>query len=191
MHTEKELIIEMKHGNKDAFEKIIEKYQNRIFTLCYRYTGNKEDAEDLAQDVFVKLFKKINQYNNKSSFSTWLFQIGNNTCKDFLRKKQKESQIKIADHIWLDDEEVKPERFIEKKTPESQLEDKEKMLVLKETINKLTPEYKMVIIMREFQDLSYEEISHTLNYSVGTIKSRLSRARKALKEKYKEVLEER
>lgn len=181
MQNEEKLIQDAKKGDNAAFEAIVKEYQNKIYTLCYRYTGNYEDARDLAQEVFIKVYRNLNKFEGRSSFSTWIYQVAGNTCKDYLRKIKNKSEFSIEEEVFNKDESFTPQVLKDENTPDLQYEEKEKISLLKEAINRLNPEYKMVIIMREFQDLSYEEIARETNTSVGTVKSRLSRGRNMLK----------
>ncbi|MDD4343684.1 MAG: sigma-70 family RNA polymerase sigma factor [Eubacteriales bacterium] len=181
MQNEEKLIHDAKKGDNAAFEAIVKEYQNKIYTLCYRYTGNYEDARDLAQEVFIKVYRNIKKFEGRSSFSTWIYQVAGNTCKDYLRKIKNKSEFSLDEEVFNNEESFTPQVLKDENTPDLQYEEKERISLLKEAVNKLNPEYKMVIIMREFQDLSYEEIARETNTSIGTVKSRLSRGRNMLK----------
>lgn len=181
MQNEEKLILEIQKGNKEAFEGLVSKYQNKIYTLCYRYTGNYEDARDLAQEVFIKVYRNIGKFERRSSFSTWIYQIAGNTCKDYLRKNKNKSEFSLDEEVFNNGEAFTPQVLKDENTPDLQYEEKEKLSILKEAIKNLNPEYKVVIILREFQNLSYEEIAKETNTSIGTVKSRLSRGRNVLK----------
>lgn len=190
MLTEENLIQQAQKGDKNAFEGLVKSYQNRIYSLCYRYSGNNEDALDLAQEVFIKVYRNIASFEGRSSFSTWIYQIGSNTCKDFLRKKQNYQEFSLDEEIINDREEkFTPQVLRDEETPDLRYEEKEKIHFLQEALNKLKPEYKMLLLMREFEDLSYEEIAEESGLAVGTVKSRLSRGRKMLKDLYLEEME--
>lgn len=190
MQNEDKLIQDAKKGSKEAFEEIVKEYQNKIYTLCYRYTGNYEDARDLAQEVFIKVYRNIGKFEGRSSFSTWIYQVAGNTCKDYLRKNKNKSEFSLDEEVFNKDEDAfTPQVLKDENTPETQYEEKEKISLLKDAVNRLNPEYKMVIIMREFQDLSYEEIARQTNTSVGTVKSRLSRGRSMLKNLFNQRME--
>lgn len=176
------MIYDAVKGDKQAFEEIVKEYQNRIYTLCYRYTNNQEDAKDLAQESFIKVYRNISKFEGRSSFNTWIYQVAGNTCKDYLRKIKDKTEFSIEEEVFSNGESFTLDILKDENTPDVQYEEKEKLALLKEAINKLNPEYKMVILMREFQDLSYEEIAKETSTSIGTVKSRLSRGRKMLKE---------
>lgn len=190
MQNEDKLIQDAKKGSKEAFEEIVKEYQNKIYTLCYRYTGNYEDARDLAQEVFIKVYRNIGKFEGRSSFSTWIYQVAGNTCKDYLRKNKSKSEFSLDEEVFNKEEDAfTPQVLKDENTPETQYEEKEKIYLLKDAVNRLNPEYKMVIIMREFQDLSYEEIARQTNTSVGTVKSRLNRGRSMLKNLFNQRME--
>lgn len=188
MRQEEDIIRDAQNGVKEAFEEIVVRYQHKIYTLCYRYTGNPEDARDLAQEVFIKLYRNIGQFQGRSSFSTWLYQVAGNTCKDYLRKQQHQRQqtTSLEEEIFVNGESFTPEKLKDENTPETIYEEKERMTRLKQAIAGLSPEYRMVLVMREFQNLSYEEIARELDTSVGTVKSRLNRSRNALRSMFAE-----
>lgn len=189
LQKEKQMIYDAVKGDKEAFEGIVNEYQNKIYSLCYRYTGNREDARDLAQESFIKVYRNIGKFEGRSSFSTWIYQIAGNTCKDYLRKIKDKSEFSLDEEVFSDGEAFTPQVLKDDNTPDVQYEEKEKLALLKEAINKLNPEYKMVILMREFQDLSYEEIARETSTSIGTVKSRLSRGRKLLKDIFLQRME--
>lgn len=185
MLTEDKLIHQAQKGSKEAFEGLVKEYQNRIYSLCYRYSGSNEDALDLAQEVFIKVYRNIGSFEGRSSFSTWIHQIAANTCKDFLRKKKNVFEVSLDEGFLNDKEEsFTPEILKDDKTPEFHYEEQEKLFHLQESLIKLKPEYRVLLLMREFEDMSYEEIAKESGLSMGTVKSRLSRARTALKELY-------
>ena len=189
MQNEESMIAAAKKGDRNAFEYLVRQYQNKIYTLCYRYTGNHEDAGDLAQEVFIKLYRNISKFEGRSSFSTWIYQIAGNTCKDFLRKAKNKTEFSLEEEIFNEGESFNPQILKDETTPERQYEEKEKIKILKDAIAKLNPEYRMVLIMREFQDMSYEEIAKQTDTSVGTVKSRINRGRNVLKKLFSDRLE--
>lgn len=189
MQNEEKIIFDARNGDKKAFELLVQEYQNKIYTLCYRYVGNQEDAKDLAQEVFIKLYRNIGKFEGRSSFSTWLYQIAGNTCKDFLRKAKTKTEFSLEEEVISNGESFTPQVLKDNNTPDIQYEDKEKIALLKDAISKLNPEYKMVLVMREFQDLSYEEIAERTNTSIGTVKSRINRGRNVLKKIFSDRME--
>jgi RNA polymerase sigma-70 factor (ECF subfamily) len=179
---EKELISLSQKGDIDAFEELVARYERKVYTIAYRYMGNPEDASDLAQETFLKVFKSIDKFRGESSFSTWIYRITANICKDELRKIKRKPQTSLDQEIWLDEGSVIRQVVDEKPTPDEAFEQKELWNYLQDLIANLSPEYRMVIVLRDINGYSYEEIAQITETSLGTVKSRLNRARKALSE---------
>ncbi len=163
-------------GNQKAFEFLILKYEKIVYNICYRYFHSEEDAKDVAQDVFIKVYRKLESFNFSSSFSTWLYRITCNTCIDEIRK-QKRHQV-----LSLDDEENSlnihiPDNSI---SPENSIIEKESYFEIETAIGQLDENHRTIIILREINEFSYDEIAKITDTSVGTVKSRLFRARNAL-----------
>lgn len=137
---------------------------------------------DLAQETFLKVFKSIDKFRGESSFSTWIYRITANICKDELRKIKRKPQTSLDQEIWLDEGSVIRQVVDEKPTPDEAFEQKELWNYLQDLIANLSPEYRMVIVLRDINGYSYEEIAQITETSLGTVKSRLNRARKALSE---------
>lgn len=178
--TDNELIERCKHGDREAFTKIMEKYQNIMFGMAYNILSDYQDAEDAVQETFIKAYKSISSFKGQSAFTTWLYVICRNACNDILRKRQKHSNVTSVD---LEDSEDSSIREIksDEPTPEECMEMSETQALVRDGINALKPEYKEVIVLSDMQELSYEEISAILKIPVGTVKSRLNRARSALR----------
>lgn len=175
---EKDLILveRCKAGDQRAYNDLINGYKRQIFSLIYRMVGNAADAEDLAQDTFIKAFRSIRLYDSKYPFHTWLFKIAHNTAIDFLRAN-KHAAMTIDDSenpIEIEDQgpslEEKAEHFSQKEVIERQL-------------SSLPPPYREILVLRHQQELSYEEIAQTLEIPIGTVKVRLFRAREIMKDK--------
>lgn len=173
---EKNLIMRAKENDTQAFTLIVEKYKTPIFNICYHYLSNYHDADDAAQETFVKVFKSINNFHFASSFSTYITRIAINTCKDYY-KKHKKSQ----NNINIDDENT-PEISDNKNIPDEDYELKERQILVRNAIAKLNKNHREVIILRDLNGYSYEQIAKVLNVSEGTVKSRINRARLSLKE---------
>ena len=179
---ESELILKCKNGNVEAFEELVLKYQRQVYTVAYRFMGNHEDASDLAQEAFIKAYKSIDRFRGESSLKTWLYHIVANVCRDELRKRKKGQVLSLDAPISTDEGKITRQTEDWTYAPDLLYESKEVQYFIQEAINQLTPEYKEVIILREIQGFSYEEIAQLLDCSLGTIKSRLNRARKAMRD---------
>jgi len=179
MSEEAMLVDEASAGSMPAFEQLVLLYGKRIYNYCYRMTENKEDAEDTAQEVFIKAYRSLNGFKRNSSFSTWLFSIAYNACIDILRKK-KLVIVPIAGHDEDSKNQIAELASNEPSVEEEVLMNERKNAVHK-AIAKLKPEYRTVILLREIDGLSYDEIASVLNIPLGTVKSYISRARDELR----------
>ncbi|NLW24969.1 MAG: sigma-70 family RNA polymerase sigma factor [Clostridia bacterium] len=183
MFSEGELVTRSQQGDLDAFEDLVARYERKVYTIAYRFMGNHEDASDLAQEAFLKAYQSINKFRGDSSFATWISRIVVNVCKDELRKNKRNLQISLDEQVWLEEGTVEKQVKDTRPTPEQVYEQNELKDYLQSLISGLTPEYRMVIVLRDIQGYSYEEIAQILDCSLGTVKSRLNRARKLLREK--------
>jgi len=174
------LLKKIKDGDVASFELLIKDYQVYAYNIAYRMMGNEEDAKDAAQEALIKVYKSIHKFKETSSFSTWLYRIVMNTCKDEL-KKRKEKVLSLDKEMETDDGTMSREIGDESLNPSKIVERNEVSHVVQEAINTLPDANKMVIVLRDIQGLSYEEISQVIKEPVGTVKSRISRGRNQLK----------
>lgn len=165
-------------GNQKAYADLLVKYKDTIFFMLLKMVKNKNDAEDLTIETFSKAFKNIHQYTSNFAFSTWLFRIATNNCIDFLRKKKStaisfdtEYEYPDKDNLFID---------IDALDPEEKLIQKQKNKVMKTIVSNLKPRYKVLIELRYFEELSYEEIAQKLKLPIGSVKGHLFRARELL-----------
>ena len=187
MTGENELVEEAKMGNFEAFGDLISLYEKKIYNYCLRMTDRREDAEDLTQEVFVRVYKALKGFKGNSQFSTWIFRIAHNICIDHYRK----SKLTTFSLNQPRNEEDQREMDLpsEDPTPEEEALRKEQQEFLLKCIEELRPEYKTVIILRDIQHHSYEEIAEILDVPLGTVKSHISRARSALRETVRPLLQ--
>jgi RNA polymerase sigma-70 factor (ECF subfamily) len=166
------LIQQFKAGDLSIFEIIVKKYQDRIYNLCRYLLLNIQDAEDAAQDVFIKAYRNLNNFKPEASLYTWLYRIGVNTCLDH-KKKSRPAPLKdqsLADK--LPSPEPSPERYYQSK---------EIGRAIRAALDQLSKPSRAIIVLKEIEGLSYEEIAEVLTISVGTVKSRISRTRDELR----------
>ncbi len=182
MSAEKDLIHRAKRGDISAFEDLISGYEKKVYNTAYRFFNNAEDAMDVSQEIFIKVFTSLRRFREDSSFSTWLYRIAVNTCIDFLRKKR-EDVLPIKEEIVMDD---KTKLGFQTELPEEFMEKQEVKQAIMKAISTLPEEQRICIILRDVQGFSYTEISDVLSCSLGTVKSRLFRGRRALKENLKD-----
>ncbi|MBW2251479.1 MAG: sigma-70 family RNA polymerase sigma factor [Deltaproteobacteria bacterium] len=181
-----ELINAFKAGKKSAFDELVLRHKDRVFNLCYWFVGDYQDANDLAQDVFFKAFKALKSFRFESAFSTWIYRITVNTCKNKLNSLQYRLKKKFV-HFKNTAAKSNPgvEIVDETSSPEIELGRKEKSRLIQTAINSLPAEKKAVVVLRDIEGLSYEEISSATGFNLGTVKSKLARARQDLREKLK------
>ena len=189
-----ELVARAKQGDREAFDTIIERYTPRIYNLSLRITGSREEAEDCVQDSFLRAFKALGRFRGEAAFSTWLYRVAVNVANDASRRLSSKpiSASELADP---DSDSPPPEleRLSESAqdtdTPEASLLKAQRRQVVVEAIRSLPENHRAVIVLYDLQGLSYEEIAGVLGTRVGTVKSRLNRARLALKERLTPHLE--
>lgn len=179
-HEEVALIEKAKNGDVESFELLINVYQKKAFNIAYRMLGNLEDANDVTQEALVKVYRSIHNFKGNSSFSTWLYSIVNNACIDFIRKNRKVNLLYIDKEYG--ETNYKIEIGDEINTPESLFEKNEIKQMVHDAINQLNYEQRNIIILRDIQGFSYQEIAEMINVSLGTVKSRINRARSSLKD---------
>lgn len=178
--TEQELVARAKQGDHDAFEQLVRNNEKRIYNLTLRMVGDPEDALDLSQEAFLNAWRGLASFKGDSAFSTWLYRLASNACLDHLRSKKRRQEAG-AIPLSLDDEDASPPPADELSSPAQQLERKERAQALHRALDALPSHHKQVLVMRELSGLSYQEISDILALDLGTVKSRLTRARLALK----------
>lgn len=188
MPLEDQLLVERsKKGDRESFEQLVRLYENKVFTIAYRLMGNHADAADLAQDAFIKIYQALPNFRGDSSFSTWIYHITVNVCRDELRKRQRRPTVSLDETTGENN--ITYEIRSTAPGPEEMLDQNETQVMIQQCLNTLSDDYRSILVMREIQELSYEEIAETLGCSLGTVKSRLSRARQALKEKLSKQME--
>jgi len=188
-YSDFELIERTIKGEHKAFDELVLKYQDRIFNIAYRMMGSYEEAKDLSQEAFINTFKSLVNFRKESSFYTYLCQILINLCRNRYKRLNRDSKlVSIDDPLRTEDGEVKLEIPDNTSSPRDILEKKDKEARVQEAINDLDEEQRGVVVLRDIQGLSYEDIAQALNLNIGTIKSRLHRARHELKNKLKDVI---
>ena len=179
MTEEHALIRQVQRGDHEAFAQLVKIHENHVYNLCLRMSGNAEDAKDLAQESFLKAWRGIGFYKFEASFSTWLYRLTSNVCIDFLRRQKRRPSVSLT----MEDDETSTELEIEDTapSPEETILHQERTDAVAAAMKQLDEEFRMVLTLRVIQDLPYEEIADILDIKVGTVKSRLARARLKLK----------
>lgn len=188
--TDEELMLAHKNGNEDALEMIIDRYKHRIVCFSYRFLGNLGDAEDVAQDVFLRVHQNVINYEPQAKFSTWIYTIAHNLCISLLRKRKHFIVWSFKRNSIDGDDDKEQDILDNSKLPNEKIEEKDVSGHIKIAIEKLPLEQKEVIIMREYQGLNYQEIADILNYSLVKVKILIYRARMNLKKKLLFLIEE-
>jgi len=182
MKDEKELIFKAKQKDDESFRKIIEKYKSMVFNLSFSILRDYSLSEDVSQDVFITVYKKLKTFNFNSSFSTWLYRITLNKCKDYLRKRKK-TTVSLNENI--NETGITYEEFLKGDKGDflNKLKKEEINKILDESISLLDERYRIILTLKEIEGLSYKELSQVLSISMDNVKVMLYRARKSLKEK--------
>ena len=183
---DEELVLAAQRGDMKAFEVLIVRYQRQIFSLIYQMTHNAEVVEDIAQDVFVAAFKAICDFKAKSTFFTWLYRIAINHCKNYLTSSNRTQEI---EHRYQREYSTEGDPENQERTPQSMLLAKEFVEQMEQAIHALPEEQQLVLTLCEFEGLSYQEIADVLDCPIGTVRSRLSRARTTLQETLQNFLQ--
>lgn len=189
-----EIVLRCQKGDVEAFEEIVRKYQKKMFNISYRMIGDYNEASEVVQDAFVSAYKGMKRFKGKSRFSTWLYTIVINLSKNRLKQIKTRSyheQFSIDDPVDTDDGQVKIEPASSDLPVLEKLEKREIEQKVQGCINSLESEFREVIVLRDMQGFSYEEIGAMLKIAEGTVKSRLHRAREAVKNCLKKVIGEK
>ncbi len=170
-----------KRGEEAAFAEILGRYRGPIYNLCYRMSRNAEDARDLGQEVFIKVFSLLDRFDENYAFSSWLFRIATNHCIDHLRRNRLRF-ISLDGGVGPDGEEYELQLPDSGPGPDTVLQRKQALERLDEVINELPPHYQAITLLRHDQQLSYEEIAEVLSLPLGTVKARIHRARQQIQQ---------
>ena len=186
-----ELIKQFLKGDEESFNRLVLSYQNRVYGLCYRITGNLDEAEEVSQEIFITVYKSLKSFRGESRFSTWLYRITVNHCKNrmkYLGRRGYFSSESYDQPVEVEDGEVSKQIESEEMDALGTLEQKETQKLVQEKIAELEDEHREVILLRDMEGLSYEEIADILGLREGTVKSRIHRARLELKAKLEKEL---
>ncbi len=185
---DKELVLKVQQGDKSAFDLLVIKYQHRIIQLVNRYIKDPSEAQDVAQEAFIKAYRALENFRGDSAFYTWLYRIAINTAKNYLVSRNR----RYSDyHVDVQDAEqvANAPQLKGMETPDELLQNDEIISVINSSIEQLPEDMKTAIILREFEGLSYEEIAQAMECPVGTVRSRIFRAREAIDEKLGSLLD--
>ncbi|WP_106495417.1 RNA polymerase sigma factor SigW [Lentibacillus sp. Marseille-P4043] len=182
----KDKIKQVKKGDQSAFEDIVAFFQNKIYQHCYRMLGNAHEAEDIAQEAFIRAYINIHSYDDRRKFSTWLYRIATNLTIDRIRKRKPDyyldAEIKGTEGLNMYSQLEADNRL-----PEEEVESLELKSYIHQEISELPPKYRTIIILRYLEEFSLKEISEILDIPLGTVKTRIHRGREALRKKLRHV----
>jgi len=177
------LVAQAKAGDQNAFAELVNRYERKIYRLAKNITRNDEDAEDVLQDAFLKAYTHLDNFKGDSKFYTWIVRIAVNEALMRLRKRKTDRTVPLDEPVELGEETVQREIAVWEDNPEQQYSQEEWRRILDEAVDTLKPDFRTVFVLRDIEELSTEETAETLGISVPAVKSRLLRARLALRER--------
>jgi RNA polymerase sigma-70 factor, ECF subfamily len=169
---ERELLTKAKNGDRAAFTRLVEEYRNFVLSLAYRMTGSAADMDDVAQETFMRAYKNLRNFRGEASFKTWLARIVMNLSSNYRRSRKSPATTEITEELVLASPAEGQDR---------QMLDRELRMKIQQAVAALPPHYRSVVVLHDFEDLSYKEITGTLGIPIGTVMSRLAHARELLR----------
>ncbi len=182
--TDEELIEQFKNGNVGAFNRLIRRWQDKMFAFAYRYVGSTEEAKDICQNAFIRAYKNLKKLKDTARFSSWMYQITLNLCKDSVKSRGRKRTVSI-DHEWENEkgEQVKASELLsENPSQVTGVENTEASLFVRKALNLIPDEQRVVIIMKEYQGMKFIEIAEILKIPINTVKSRMYYGLKNIRE---------
>jgi RNA polymerase sigma-70 factor (ECF subfamily) len=174
-NTETELIRRCLEGDALAWDRLVREHWKRVFNIAYKFVARLEEAEDLTQETFVKVFRALPTYDGRASFETWLTRVSRNLCIDHYRRRRREEET-FTDQVELDS--IPLDELVSR--PDARLEQRDHIALIRRALAQLPPTYREPVVLRDIQGLSYEQIAQRLHLQEGTVKSRINRGRKQL-----------
>lgn len=183
--SDEELIARFQQGDNYAFDLLVKRYKDPLLNFVYRFIGEKNEAEDIVQETFLRLFKNKHYYKEIAKFSTWIYTIAGNLAKTELRKRKRRKLFSISHYLSTEKDYDIPDQTT---SPESDTNTLITDKIIQKSVDKLSPKFKQVIILRDIQGFSYEEIAEIVGIPLGTVKSRVNRARLKLQEDLQDII---
>jgi len=177
------LINKLKKGDLHAFKVLVDEHQKRVLNTCYRFVNNREDAEDLTQEVFIEVYKSISRFRGDSKLSTWIYRIAMTKSLDFLRKGKRKKRFGIMKNIFSDPAEGKGISAANYDNPCKQTEAGERIKILNEALEKLPENQRAAFTLSKYEEISYAEIAEILNTSVSAVDALIQRAKNNLRKR--------
>lgn len=181
--SDADIVKRVQQGDKEAYNILVLRYQNKVCELAFKYVNNYVDANDIAQEAFIRAFRAIDNFRGESSFYTWLYRIVTNAAKSFLEQNQKLRHSVDIDDPDFDTQQDVRGMLTTHESPDSLIESEELQKVIHQAMNELPEELRRAIILREVEGMSYEDISLIMRTPLGTVRSRIFRARQFIEEK--------
>ena len=182
--SETEIIQKLQQGNEQAFKKMVDSYQKLVVNTCFGMVHNSEDAEDIAQEVFIEVFRSIHKFRADAKISTWLYRIAVNRSLNFIRDNKKSRWFQsFEDSVHTKNRELQSIATSNTDQPGFQLENKQRAILLHEAIDSLAQNQKVAFTLNKYEELSYQEISEVMDLSISSVESLLHRAKKNLQKK--------
>jgi RNA polymerase sigma-70 factor (ECF subfamily) len=188
--TDEELIAAFQGGSESAFNQIVSRYKNPLTNFVYRFLGDYDECDDIVQEAFVRVYRNKHAYTPQAKFSTWIYTIAGNLAKSRLRQKERHRMFSLS-ALWTSDEdarevEIPDERYASDRRADSSL----KFEHIQKALNSISPKYREVVVLRDIQELTYEEIAKVTGLNLGTVKSRIKRGRTMLQKLLKDIIDE-
>ena len=184
------LISRARDGDQEAFRQLVERYQGAVYNLAYRMLGEHGDVDDCVQEIFMRAFRGLKEFRGDSSLKTWIYRIATNTCLNYLdRNKRQPSVDSLDEPLGLDSQDTRGDQLAsQQRSPEELLAGIELEEAIQETLNHLPPDFRTALVLRDVEGMSYEEVSQLTGVTLGTVKSRIARARSMAMRKLREYL---
>jgi RNA polymerase sigma-70 factor (ECF subfamily) len=187
--VDREFIQQLKSGDEPAFKTLVERHKDNVVNTCFGFVNNYHDADDLAQDVFIEVFRSIGSFNEDSKLSTWIYRIAVNKSLDFIRKTKRKKRWSELFRVDSSDDKSIDNWIPHSQTPDLAMEQKERINILKQAIDKLPPNQKAAFTLHKYEDLSYQEIAEVLTTTLSSVESLMHRAKMNLKKFLKSYYE--
>ncbi len=180
---ENKLLDELKDGNRDAFKNLVQQYQNKVINTCFKFVQNKEDAEDVAQEVFIEVYQSISGFREEAKLSTWIYRIAVTKSLDFIRRKKRKKRFSQLHSILGFENQSEEIPAPESSNPHTVIENQERSQILQQAIDSLAENQKIAVTLNKYEGFSYNEIAEIMETSLSAVESLIHRAKKNLLKK--------
>ena len=181
--SDNDIVKRVQQGDKEAYNILVLRYQHKVIDIAFKYVNNYVDANDVAQEAFIRAYRALHNFRGESAFFTWLYRIVINTAKSFLEQNQKHRYSVDIDAPDFDSQQDVRGLLVSHESPDSLIESEELQQVITQAMNELPPDLKRAIVLREVDGLSYEDIAAVMDSPIGTVRSRIFRARQFIEDK--------